>query len=155
MSIPSSSLADLRKAIESPRGGFVSIVDDILLVCRRDALHLDWRDERCRVVSDNGEQDAEIEMPLRRSGFRAVLARIAKLCNDQAAPGTFSPYGGSSELTFASAPEMVLRVSWANTLGEQWLTVVPVVVASPSSTTPIRQPDHALPITDESSLQQT
>src|SRR5437879_5136120 len=109
MSILSSHLVALRKTINNPKDGFVSIVDDVLSLCRRHALQLDWRDDRCRVRSVGSDEQAEVEMPLRRSGFRAVLARVAKLCNDQA-PGTFSPYGGSGKLSSEQDSKTILQV---------------------------------------------
>ena len=99
MNVSPPYLDTLRKAIDAPSGGFVGLVEDVLALCRRHTLHLVWREYKCRVRSlDN---DDIIEVPLRKSGFRAMLARIATLSDEQA-PGTFAPYGGSGALSVAS-----------------------------------------------------
>ncbi|MBI1832945.1 MAG: DUF2934 domain-containing protein [Planctomycetes bacterium] len=122
MSVSSPYLAALRKAVEAPSNGFVSIVDDVLALCRQHALQLEWRDNKCRVRSH--ERDDVIEFSLRKSGFRAMLARIASLCDEQA-PGTFEPYGGSGALSSASDSNGMLGVAWMNTPDHQWLVIVP------------------------------
>ena len=124
---PSSlPLEALRTTIVAPTNGFVGIVDDVLSLCREHALQLDWRDNRCQVSSAESGEVGVVEMPLRRSGFRAVLARIAKLCGDQA-PGTSDPYSGTGELLVGPEPAMVFRVEWSNTLADQFLTLKPNV----------------------------
>ncbi|HUY35359.1 MAG TPA: hypothetical protein VMV69_21625 [Pirellulales bacterium] len=59
-----------------------------------------------------------IELPLRKSVFRAMLARMAVLCNERT-PNSVSPYGGRGELTFGVNPTVVFRVIFANTGAEQ------------------------------------
>lgn len=126
MTTSSLPLEALRKTIEAPKDGFVGIVDDVLSLCRDHSLSLDWRDNRCEVRSAESGEVGVVEMPLRRSGFRTILARIAKLCGDRS-PGAHNPYGGQGELLVGPEPAMVFRVEWSNTLAEQFLTLTPVL----------------------------
>jgi hypothetical protein len=120
-----SYLEALHDAVMNPKNAVVGIVDDVLSLCRQYALHLDWRDNRCHITSVRGDEEAMLEVPLRKSVFRAILARVATLCDEQA-PGTFAPYGGHGELSVGSEPAMLIRADWVNTTGEQRLTLMPV-----------------------------
>jgi hypothetical protein len=118
-------LAELRNAVNAPTNGFIGIVDTILSLCGRHALWLDWRENRCRMRATGSDLEEGIDLPLRQSGFRAVLARVAALCDEQAR-GKCSPYGGQGDLRDGSRPGVVLHCAWMNTLGEQFLTITSV-----------------------------
>lgn len=133
----------------NPTDAIVGLVDNVLRLCRQHALHIDWRENRCRVTSPDRDKEDELELPLRKSVFRAILARVATLCDEQS-PGTFAPYGGSGELSFGSDPKTILRVAWVNTTGEQCLTIMPCDASSRPSTATARQPVDATPMAEES-----
>jgi hypothetical protein len=98
--------------------GVVGLVDDLLRICGDRGLRLDWHDGSCRIRSLGAAPEETTEVPLPKSVFRAVLARLAALCNDRG-PGSISPYGGEGELTIGTDPAMVISVTFTNTPGEQ------------------------------------
>jgi hypothetical protein len=112
----------VRRAFEPTRDGVVGLVDGLLDLCREQGLRLDWRADRCRVHPLGGRPEGSTEIPLSKSVFRAILARIAALCNERV-PGSVSPYGGEGELAVGTDPPTVLRVAFTNTPGEQKLEV--------------------------------
>jgi hypothetical protein len=63
-----------------------------------------------------------IEVPLPRSVFRAILARIAALCGERM-PNPVSPYGGEGELAIGTNPPTVFQVAFSNTPDEQRLEI--------------------------------
>ena len=73
-----------------------------------------------------------IEKPLRKSVFRAILARLAALCNERS-PGSVSVYGGQGEVLVGDNPLKLLRISFANTPDEQWLTLNPIGSGEPTN----------------------
>jgi hypothetical protein len=109
-----------RDAIEHPTRGIVGIVDDLLKLCPEHGLRLDWQADGCRIHCRIGDSEEAIDIPLRKSVFRALLARVAFLCNERS-PESVSPYGGEGELSMGTNPPEVFRVSFANTLAEQML----------------------------------
>jgi hypothetical protein len=112
----------LQRAFEPNRGGVVGLVDDLLALCREHGLQLNWQADRCR-VGPLGAQPLELtEIPLPKSVFRAILARMAALCNERN-PNSVSPYGGEGELTVCTDPPAVFRVTFTNTPGEQKVEV--------------------------------
>lgn len=120
MSTPHLNLDALRNAIVNPTGGVVGLVDNVLTLCRAHRLQLDWRPDRCSVRSANCAEEAIIDVPLRKSVFRAVIARVATLCSEEN-PESFSPYGGEGGLSAGSQWAAVIRVAWVNTPDEQRL----------------------------------
>jgi hypothetical protein len=110
----------IRAVLERPARGVVDLVDDLLRVCQEQGLQIDWQVDHCRVRSTASGPEEVIARPLRKSAFRAVLARVAALCNERR-PNSVSPYGGEGELAVGANPATALRVSFANTPDEQWL----------------------------------
>ena len=144
--IPQDNYLDaLRDAVLKPTRAVVGVVDDVLNLCDMHHLQIDWSMETCRVQRVSAGSVFTLDVPLRKSVFRAILARIATLCDEQA-PGTFAPYGGQGELLMPSG--VVLQMAWMNTLGEQKLTITPIlqagsnpsVVAAPVETISRREP---------------
>lgn len=122
MNSASQQLELLRNAFEHPAGGVVGLVNDLLKSCGERGLHLDWHAERCRVRSLDAT-DAVLDVPLRQSVFRAILARIAALCNE-CHPTSVSPYAGQGELSSGENPPSVFAVKFANTPSEQTLELI-------------------------------
>jgi class 3 adenylate cyclase len=112
----------LQKAFDPTARGVVGVVDELLGLCREQGLQFDWHANRCRVRPLGGEPQEPIEVPLQKTVFRAILARMAALCNERA-PNSTSPYGGNGECTVGANPATVFRVTFTNTPGEQRLEV--------------------------------
>jgi hypothetical protein len=110
----------IREVIEHPSDGVVGIVDELLRLCPEQGLRLDWQADGCRIHCCVGDSEETIDVPRRKSVFRAILARIAVLCNEQV-PNSVSPYGGEGELSTAANPSVQFRVSFTNTPAEQTL----------------------------------
>jgi len=107
----------IRSALEHPSRGVVGLVDDLLRLCPAQGLRLDWQADRCRIRFLNGGSEEVIDVPLRKSVVRAILARIAVLCNERI-PNSVSPYGGQGELTAGENPPAAFRASFTNTPAE-------------------------------------
>jgi hypothetical protein len=120
----------LRRVLLHPKDGIVSLVDDLLILCKEQALELDWQSGRCRLRSTRSDSQETVEVPLRRSIFRAILARVAALCNERN-PNSVSPYGGQGELDgswliFSAEGEprrAVIKTAFKNTPDEQRLSL--------------------------------
>src|SRR6266550_5064295 len=110
----------LRRVLTQPTNGVVGLVDELLTVCREHGLDLDWQADGCRVRSFGGSWEELGHLPLRKSVFRAILARIAVVCNERTA-NTISPYGGQSEWSVDANPPAVFRLRFTNTTAEQKL----------------------------------
>jgi hypothetical protein len=137
MNTTSQLTGAFRSALEQPARGAVELVDDLLRLCPEPGLRLDWHADRCRIRPLTDGPEEVTDLPLRKSVFRAILARVAALCNEQS-PGSVSPYGGQGEASIGADPPTVFRVSFANTPGEQWLNLAPVRTESP-----LPSSDHA------------
>jgi hypothetical protein len=124
MNTTSEHIRLLQNAIEHPSRGVVGLVDDLLTVCWQNGLQLDWQANGCRVRSSSGEWEDLPALSLRKSAFRAVLARVAALCNEQS-PGSVSPYGGLGELAVDANPSAVVEVALTNTPEDQRLELRP------------------------------
>ena len=114
-----------RDAYEHPARGVVGLVDDLLRLCQEQGLHLDWQGDSCRVRSLTRGTEEVLTTPLRKSVFRAVLARVATLCNERS-PNSISPYRGQGELTVGADPSRVVRVGLVNNPSEQRLELIPL-----------------------------
>lgn len=120
MSTPAEISDALRRVLAHPSRGVTGLVDDLLGVCREHGLQLDWQGDRCRTRSFRGDWGEWMEVALRKSVFRAILARLASLCNERN-PHSVSPYGGRGELSVGVNPPSLVKVSFANTPTEQKL----------------------------------
>jgi hypothetical protein len=107
----------IRGVFNQPARGLVGMADDLLTVCREHDLELDWRTGCCRVRSRTGSWHEVADVPLGKSAFRGLLARLAALCNERH-QDSCSPYGGQGEIMAGRA---VFRVVFTNTPGEQRL----------------------------------
>jgi hypothetical protein len=119
-----SNLSDaVRSIFANPARGVVGLVDDLLIMCREQSLQFEWQGEHCRVRSLNGAWAEVIDLPLRKSVFRAVVARVATLCNEQGT-NPVSPYGGHGQLLVGTNPPSVVTVKFTNTAAEQKLELL-------------------------------
>lgn len=97
--------------------GVIGLVDDFLHLCITQGLRIEWYVNQCRVYRIDPNNPEPIEIPLQKSVFRAILARLAALCNEQSSQA-ISPYGGEGEIVLGKEFP-ILRVSFLNTRGEQ------------------------------------
>ncbi len=111
----------VRLAFSPTPRAVLGLVDDLLELCREQPLAVSFRDGKC-FVSFAADGNKQSEVPLPRSAFRAVLARIAALCNEQR-PNSVSPYGGAGEVCVGNDSRTTLRVVFTNTPEEQRLDV--------------------------------
>lgn len=118
------------EAVQHPRRGVVGLVDDVLKLCHEQALQLDWSSDCWRIRRLGGGPDEVIDRPRRTSVFRAILARLAVLCNERS-PESVSPYGGQGKLSIDEDPTALFQVLFMNTPDEQWLKLSPILPVSP------------------------
>lgn len=112
----------VRTALRPTGTGVIGVVDQLLGLCREHALHLKWDEDQCRVRQLTSDPAESVDVPMRKSFFRAILARVAALCNERV-PNSVSPYGGVGELTSNSEQPTHFRAVFTNTLDEQRLEV--------------------------------
>lgn len=97
----------------------VALVDELLALCCQQGLRLDWQDGTCRIRAEASPSGERIDVAIAESVFRAVLARIAALCNERS-PQSVSPYGGQGELVAEGA---TYQVAFGNRPGALWPTM--------------------------------
>jgi hypothetical protein len=124
MSATSNISEAVRGLFAEPARGVVGLVDDLLAACRGQGLQLEWQGDHCRVRSHGGGWDEVFDVPLRKSAFRAIIARVAALCNEQGSHPV-SPYGGQSQLSVGTNPSSAFTVKFTNTASEQKLELLP------------------------------
>jgi anti-sigma B factor antagonist len=129
----------LRRILVHPAGGVAGLVADLLAACAKLGLQLDGYPDRWRVRSAGGDWEELQDVPLRKSVFRALLARLAALCNERT-PGSVSPYGGQGELAAGVAPAAVVRVVFVNTPAEQRFQLASAPPPA-AGTAPQREPE--------------
>jgi hypothetical protein len=122
----------LNRVVMHPSRGVVGLVDELLAACREHDLDLDWQADCCRVRTAGRDWEEVVDVRLRKSVFRAILARVALLCNEQT-PNSLSPYGGQGEIRFGPSPTATFRIALTNTPSEQRLklTGLPMENARP------------------------
>ena len=126
MSTTSTFSTTIQQIILNPSQGIVGLVDDLLAACCGHRIQLVWQDGQCRLISSDGDWEDAIDLPIRRSVFRAILARVATLCNIQRADSV-SPYGGTADLAVSRTPAGMLKVTIVNTPTEQMMRLGPRV----------------------------
>jgi hypothetical protein len=123
----------LRRALEPTERGVVGLVDDLLGLCSERGFRLDWQKDHCVASPLGVEPDHATAVPLGKSVFRAMLGRIAALCNERT-PNAVSPYGGEGELSTRSEPSTVFHVAFTNTTDEQWMELSQVLDGKATAT---------------------
>lgn len=118
----------VRKTFVPTSRGVVGLVDDLLGLCRTHQLHINFQDSHCYIRPLGTEARDSLDVPLPKSVFRAVLARIAALCNEHH-PGSVTPYRGEGEIAVPTpklencVPPSTCYVAFTNTCAEQRLEV--------------------------------
>jgi len=134
MNNPTVFSESIHRAFRPTPRAVVGLVDDLLALCREQELELDWHADHCRVRTVSVSAEETVEVPLSKSVFRAVLARLAALCNEHR-PESVSPYGGEGELTIGTSPPMVCRVVFTNTPTEQRVQLTRATAEPPNGET--------------------
>jgi hypothetical protein len=124
MSTATTFSTTIQQIILKPSQGVVGLVDDLLAACSEYSIELTWQGGHCRLSSSADEWEETIDLPIRKSVFRATLARLATLCNMQQ-PDSVSPYGGTADLAVGQSPKRIMRVTLVNTSAEQKLRLQP------------------------------
>ncbi|MGH9676459.1 MAG: hypothetical protein ACRD36_05100, partial [Candidatus Acidiferrum sp.] len=132
MSTASAYSEKLQKAMVNPTGGVVGLVHELLSVCGEHALEVDWRGAILRVRAQKGDWEDLIDTALRQSIKRAILSRVAVLCNERN-PNSMSSYGGESVLRLTPSSPKSFRVVIVNTTEEQVLHLIPEVESNSES----------------------
>jgi hypothetical protein len=119
----SSTRERIQRALSCPSAGVVGAVDELLAIAAEHSLRLERQADGCRVrLLDSGTSDF-VDVQISNSAFRAILARISVLC-DQQLSDCVSPYGGQGELAIGSSPTTTLHVSFVNTPAEQSINLL-------------------------------
>ncbi len=142
MNISATDIEDLRNAIMQPTDGVVGIVDEVIARCQRNEICVVWSDDKCRVRYKGSNEEKVIDVPLRKSIFRLILARVAAVCSEKDCD-SFSPYGGHGELPAGANSECSMKAVWVNTLQEQRLELTPVAVTGMNSSAAALVPKDA------------
>ncbi len=122
----STAIDQLRTAITTPPvNGSVGLADTILTICQEHNLSLDWEQGKCRVRRSGATEETVIETPMETSHFRAILARLAALCNETA-PGSVTPYGGTTQFITSGESMGNFLIAFTNTPDEQKLTLAAI-----------------------------
>ena len=125
----------IRGVLIHPTRGIAGLVDDLLVVCLECGLQLEWQAGRYRFRSFGGNWEELTDVPLRKSVFRAILARLVALCNERT-PDAVSPYGGKCELSVGTKPPAQFKITFTNTTAEQKLELTTEIVPTAEASRP-------------------
>lgn len=139
----------------TPRG-VVGLVDDLLVVSQANQLQINFVKDRCCIHTVESSFRETFDLPFAKTVFRAVLARIAALCNEHR-PNSATPYLGEGEIVVPTPrlEKCVARstcyVSFANTPSEQRLEIRSSTLCVRDAQADLgnparRQPETAMPV---------
>lgn len=100
----------------------LGLVVELVSLCCEQGLRIDWQNGVCQVRPCAPSPGVPVEVAIPESVFRAVLARVAALCNERS-PGSVSPYGGQGELAADDDRATTCHVAFSNRPGELWVTM--------------------------------
>ena len=113
-----------------PRGGGVlDFVDDMLERLIGLRLRIDWCPGIVMEFPASGGEPQSYDFKFR--GYRGVIARLSKLCNDESEVW-INPYGGTGSFTDPRWPHVCFHVDFMNTPAEQRLELTPVFASETS-----------------------
>lgn len=115
------TLTELLNAGANSELDVVKFSDEFMQLCAIHELHLRLEPSQCVVESCGGKESIDmIENSMRRSQFRAVLARIAAICSE-GSNSIMTPYGGDWEVSYGGDQNRRIRVSIQNTPDAQFV----------------------------------
>lgn len=120
MNVISEASGVIQSLFRAPHDGIAELVDSLLDACLKHDLEIDWSPDQCRVRSHAGEWEQVGDLPVRKSVFRALLARIAAKCKEFEADSV-SPYGGRGTLCLGENPVAHFQAVMVNPATEQRL----------------------------------
>jgi hypothetical protein len=118
----------VQRAFKPTARGVVGLVDDLLALCHTHQLRINFQDSHCYIRPLGADPHDALDVPLPKSVFRAVLARIAALCNEHH-PGSVTPYRGEGEIVVPApvsenrVQPSTCHVAFTNTPTDQRLEV--------------------------------
>jgi hypothetical protein len=116
-----SQLAErIRKVFQPTERGVIGLDNSLLELSRGHRLRFEFQDNERHVRPSDSDIQDSIDVPLSRSVFRAILARVATLCNEQV-PNAVTPYRGEGEISVCTNPPATFRVAFTNTPAVQQL----------------------------------
>ena len=115
--------ARIQSIVLHPAAGITGIVNEMLRLCSDDRLSIEWEREKCHVRSLDGGWATVVELTLEKSVFRAVLARVAVLCDESS--NSTSPYGGEGEVKASGSNAARIRVKFENSTEKQQIQLEP------------------------------
>ncbi len=127
--IQSTLFADrVQSAFQPTTRGVVGLVDDLLDLCRLYQLRINFRESHCAIRRLGADTQESLDVPVPKSVFRAALARIAAICNEQH-PESVTPYRGEGLIAVLPPDSLDSRkrvpstcyVSFTNTPSDQHL----------------------------------
>lgn len=142
-------LNELQVFLVRPNRSIIQIVDQLLSISLDHLLQIDWRDNILRVRQREGDWK-QLELPIRKSIFRAILARLATLANEST-PTSVSLYGGRSNVSVQGHPDLLIHFSCSNLTGDQWLELA----ASPVSVDSLKTTEKESHVTDRNLARET
>ncbi len=119
----------VQTAFQPTYRGVVGLVDDLLGLCRLYQLRINFQDGHCAIHRLGADPQESLEIPVPKSVFRAALARIAAICNEQH-PESVTPYCGEGNIAVLPpvsqgsekvVPPSTCFVSFTNTPSDQHL----------------------------------
>jgi hypothetical protein len=120
-----SLAAILRGECKPPENGVVGLVDELLENCRLGPCRLTWISNQVTWESLLTGELEMMEVTLRKSVLRAVIARLVAMAS-QGLADPVNPYGGRGRIADELHPETAFQISFINTQDDQRLEVTPV-----------------------------
>ena len=117
-----SMIRRLRTILGYPGDGIVVLVDSILASCADYRVEAEFREDFIRGQLLGCDVEFKFGVSIPKSVLRAIIARVAVLCNEQS-PNAVSPYGGEGEMTVSAKPGALLKAVFVNTTVQQHLTL--------------------------------
>ncbi len=110
----------LQQAFAPTPRGIVGLTEQLLNACVGSDVEFERAGDRvvCHWTENGDTHDATVPLP--PTAFRAILARIAMLCNELN-QNSVSPYGGDGLLAVESDPLAHFQVTFVNTPEKQQL----------------------------------
>ncbi len=118
----SEVLRGIRRVIRTTK--IVALGNDHLVeFCGERGLRVDCQADHWRFHSEDGEWEELSNFKIGKSVFRAILARLATLCNE-CVPDGVSPYGGKCDLSFRDRARTIC-VTFVNSSEAQRFELTP------------------------------